>query len=445
MKTLIKNPLIINENRTFTGSVLIENDKISAIYEDEIPQEIQAGKIIDAKGKWLIPGVIDDHVHFREPGLTHKGDFFSESRAAVAGGVTSVMDMPNTIPQTITNGLLELKRALAEQHCLTNFAFYLGATNENIDEILCANPQNVCGLKLFMGSSTGNMLVNDRKTLERIFAESPLLIATHNEDEEIIKANAEHYRKLLGENIPFSYHPKIRSEEACYRSTAFAVELAEKAGARLHVLHLTTAKELSLFSDVPLSEKRITAETCVHYLWFDDRDYARLGSRMKCNPAIKTKQDKDALIEALNSHKIDIVATDHAPHTLAEKAGTYFKAMSGTPQVQHSLNIMLELAKQGFLTKENVVEKMCHAPAKLFGIKNRGFIREGYFADLALVSPQKSWIATDENSLSKCAWTPYNEQAFTTKVSHTFVNGNLVFEEGKFNEKSRGMGLVFER
>ena len=444
MKTLIKNPLIINENRSFVGSVLIENDKISAIYEGEIPADEQAGKIIDATGKWLIPGIIDDHVHFREPGLTHKGGFFSESRAAAAGGVTSIMDMPNTVPQTVTNDLLEQKRELAGQHCLTNFAFYLGATNENIDEILKANPKNVCGIKLFMGSSTGNMLVNDRKTLERIFAESPLLIAVHAEDENIIKTNTEHYRKLLGENIPFGYHPKIRSEEACYRSTAFAVELAEKAKARLHVLHLTTAKELSLFSDAPLAEKRITAETCVHYLWFDDRDYDRLGSRIKCNPAIKTGQDKEALIAALTINKIDIVATDHAPHTLAEKEGSYFKAMSGAPQVQHSLAIMLELAKQGFVSKEKVVEKMCHAPAKLFGIKNRGFIREGYFADLALVSPQKPWIATDGNSLSKCAWTPYNEQVFTTRVSHTFVNGNLVYENGKFNESSKGAGLMFQ-
>ncbi len=443
MKTLIKNPLIINESRSFAGSVLIDGDKIAAIYEGEVPADVQAGRIIDATGKWLIPGVIDDHVHFREPGLTHKGDFYSESRAAVAGGVTSVMDMPNTIPQTTTNDLLEQKRALAAEHCLTNFAFYLGATNGNIDEILKVNPQNVCGIKLFMGSSTGNMLVNNRAMLERIFAESPLLIATHNEDEAIIKTNTKHYRNLLGEDIPMHYHPVIRSEEACYRSTVQAVELAEKAGARLHVLHLTTARELALFSDTPLTGKRITAETCVHYLWFDSRDYDRLGSRIKCNPAIKTKHDKDELIKALNSNKIDLIATDHAPHTRAEKQGSYFKAMSGTPQVQHSLAIMLELAKQGFLSKEKVVEKMCHAPARLFGIQYRGFIRAGYFADLALVEPQKSWIATDENSLSKCAWTPYNQQAFTTQVSHTFVNGNLVYEDKKILDKNKGAGLVF--
>ena len=443
---LIKNATIINEGRSFTGSVLIENETIKSVFENG-QKIVVDGKYdeIDAVGKLLIPGVIDSHVHFREPGLTHKGDIYSESRAAVAGGITSFMDMPNTVPQTVTIKALEEKFALAAQKSLANYSFYMGATNDNLEELQKINPAKVCGIKVFMGSSTGNMLVDNRETLSRIFAEIPMLIAIHSEDEEIINQNKTYYKNLLGDKISASYHPLIRNAEACYKSTAQAVELAEKLSTRLHVLHLSTAGELVFFTNnKPLKDKKITAEVCVNYLWFSDADYEKYGNKIKCNPAIKTGQDRRALRDAVNSGKIDIIATDHAPHLLTEKQGNCLEALSGIPSVQHSLPAMLQLVKQGIFTYEKVVEKMCHAPAELFGIQKRGFIREGYFADLVLVHPQKSWMVTPENILYRCAWSPFEAETFTHSIETTWVNGQKVYDKGKINENMRGKRLEFK-
>jgi dihydroorotase, multifunctional complex type len=443
---LIKNATIINEGRSFVGSVLVENEIIKSIFENE--QEIVVdGKYdeIDANGKLLIPGVIDDHVHFREPGLTHKGDIYSESRAAVAGGITSFMEMPNTVPQTVSIKTLEEKFAIAAQKSFANYSFYIGATNDNFEELKKINPTEVCGVKVFMGSSTGNMLVDNNEILSRIFAEIPLLIAIHSEDEEIINRNKIYYQNLLGNEIPTNYHPLIRSAEACYKSTAQAIELATKLGTRLHILHLSTASELDLFNnDKPLKDKKITAEACVHYLWFNDADYEKYGNRIKCNPAIKTEQDRLALQTAVNSGKIDVVATDHAPHLFAEKQGNCLTAVSGMPLVQHSLSAMLQLVKQGIFTYEKVIEKMCHAPAELFGIEKRGFIREGYFADLVLIDPKKLWTVTPENILSRCAWSPFENETFNHTVETTWVNGQKVYDKGIFNENTRGKSLKFK-
>lgn len=446
MKRLIRNANIINEGRIFRGSVLINGNLIEKVYPENDYMILPAlTETIDAEGLWLMPGVIDDQVHFREPGLTHKGDIYTESKAAVAGGVTSYMEMPNTNPQTTTIQLLEEKFALGKSKSLANYSFYMGATNNNIRELLKVNATQVCGVKVFMGASTGNMLVNDVGMLNRIFEEVPALIATHCEDERIVQSNLNYYKSIYGENCGVEFHPKIRSEEACYKSSSLAVELAHRHNTRLHILHISTAKELSLFENsTPLQDKKITVEACVHHLWFSDEDYARYGNKIKWNPAIKKKKDREALIEAVNNNKIDVIATDHAPHTPEEKKGTCFKAASGGPLVQFSLVAMLQLAKKRHFTVEKVVEKMCHAPADLFRIEKRGYIRPGYFADLVLVNPNASSFVTSANIQSKCGWSPFEGESFDSKVEKTFVNGNLVYDQGNFNEEVRGMRLTFE-
>jgi len=443
---LIKNATIINEGRTFVGSVLIDGQQIKAVYEDlQDYQILESHTEIDATGLLLMPGVIDDQVHFREPGLTHKGDIYSESKAAVAGGITSYFEMPNTRPQATTIDLLEDKYTLASQKSFANYSFLMGVTNDNLDELKNVNPRNVAGLKMFMGSSTGNMLVDNRETLNRVFSEVPLLIVTHCEDEATIQHNIQHYKALLGENIPIEYHPLIRSAEACYKSSAFAVELATKYNSRLHLFHLSSAKEMSLLSsDIPLKQKRITSEVCVHHLWFSDADYAKYGNRIKWNPAIKAESDRLALIEAVNSNKIDVIATDHAPHLWSEKEGSCLTAASGGPLVQHSLVAMLQMVKQGTFSIEKVVEKMCHAPADLFKIEKRGYIRPGYFADLVLVDPNKPWTVSTENILYKCGWSPFEGTTFDNSVLKTWVNGQKVYDEGRFEETVHGQRLLFE-
>lgn len=443
---LIHKATIINEGSSYTGSVLIENELISEIYpSDQIPEHIlNRAEVIDAAGLWLLPGVIDDQVHFREPGLTYKGDIASESKAAIAGGVTSFMDMPNTKPQTTTIEALEQKFELASQKSYANYSFYLGATNDNISELKKVNAKEVCGVKVFMGSSTGNMLVDSKNTLQAIFAEIEMLIATHCEKEEIIRKNLEYYKQQFGEDIPIRYHPLIRSVEACYQSSAEAVELADKYQTRLHILHLSTEKEVSLFDIKPLSDKKITGEVCVHHLWFSDKDYAKYGTRIKWNPAIKTEQDREALMQGLIKGKLDVVATDHAPHLLEEKQGGCLQAASGGPLVQHSLQMMLELAKKGKITKEQVVDKMSHAPATLFQIHNRGYIRKGYFADLVLVNPNKPYTISQENILYKCKWAPLEGETLSTSIEKTFLNGKIAFENGIVNEV-RGQALKFDR
>ncbi len=446
---LIYNATIINENQTYIGSVFVEDDKISRIERGIMSPEIvemhsKTQRTINAEGLLLLPGAIDCHVHFREPGLTHKADISTESAAAIAGGITSYMDMPNTIPQTTTIEHLEAKYALAAQKSLANYSFYIGATNDNIEQLKQVDPHTVCGVKLFMGSSTGNMLVSENSTLERIFAEIPLLISAHCEDEATIQHNIAHYRAELGNEIPVSYHPLIRSTEACYKSTAQAVELAKKHGSRLHVAHISTASELDLFDNSqPLSEKRITAEACPHHLLFTDQDYATCGTRIKCNPAIKTTTDREALRKALNNNIIDLIATDHAPHTWSEKQGSCLKATSGLPFVEWSLLTMLEMSNQRIFTYEKIVEKMCHAPAELFHIQQRGFIRPSYFADLVLIDPSHTWQVSDENTRSKCAWSPISNSTLSHQVVLTMVNGHIAFEEGKINETPKGKRLKF--
>lgn len=443
---LIHKATIINEGFSFTGSVLIENDKISEIYKsDEVPDILlNKAKVIDANGLWLLPGVIDDQVHFRDPGLIYKGDIESESIAAIAGGVTSFMDMPNTKPQTTTIELLEQKYELGAEKSYANYSFYMGATNENLAELKNVNHKEVCGVKVFMGSSTGNMLVDDKNVLQAIFAEVDTLIATHCEKEEIIRHNLARYKAEFGDDIPIQYHPLIRSAEACYRSSAEAVELADRYQSRLHILHLSTEKEISLFDIKPLAEKKITGEVCVHHLWFSDEDYSKYGARIKWNPAIKTRQDRGALMQGLLKGKLDVIATDHAPHLLEEKQGGALKATSGGPLVQHSLQMMLELSKKGKITKEQVVHKMCHAPAILFQIHKRGYIRKGYFADLVLVNPNKPYTITLDNILYKCKWSPLEGETFSTSIEKTFLNGKIAFENGTVNEV-RGQRLIFDR
>ena len=392
----------------------------------------------------MIPGVIDDQVHFREPGLTHKGNIYSESRAAVAGGVTSFMEMPNTMPLTTTVDILEEKYKLGAEKSFANYSFYMGATNNNLDELRKVDPSKVCGVKVFMGSSTGNMLVDNTETLSGIFREIPMLIATHCEDEATIQQNKAHYKNLYGDDLSVKYHPLIRDVEACYRSSSFAVELATKYDARLHVLHISTEKEMSLFDNKKaLKDKKITNEVCVHHLWFSDADYEKYGNRIKWNPAIKAESDRRALIETVISGKIDVVATDHAPHLLREKEGSCFKAASGGPLVQHSLVAMLQMANKGVFTLEKVVEKMCHAPAELYRVQKRGYIRPGYFADLVLIDPEKSWTVTTDNILYFCGWSPFEGTTFDNSVEITWVNGNRVYENGEINESVRGQRLLF--
>lgn len=447
MKTLIKNARIINEGRIFDGAVLIKEELIAKIFTgNNIPEELVKGAaVIDVAGQYLIPGAIDDQVHFREPGLTHKGEIATESRAAVAGGVTSYMEMPNTNPQAVTQEILEEKYKRAAEVSAANYSFYMGATNDNLDEVLKTDGSNVCGIKIFMGSSTGNMLVDNEEILSEIFRNTKLLVATHCEDEPTIIRNTALYREKYGEFVPISAHPKIRSAEACFKSTAKAVELATKFGTRLHVLHLSTADEMKLFSSGKVSEKHITAEVCVHHLWFDEHDYISKGNLIKWNPAIKSAADKAALWEALLTDKIDVVATDHAPHTLQEKEHSYFKAPSGGPLVQHSLTAMLEMSRKGFIPLEKVIEKMCHAPADLFRIDRRGYIREGYYADLVLIDPNQTWTVSPENILYKCCWSPFDGMEFSHRVMATFVNGNLIYANGDIISGIQGRRLMFNR
>lgn len=443
----LKNATIVNENKQFKANILIENERIEKIIGVDQDFQIPSHCIsIDLSGKYILPGVIDDQVHFRDPGLTHKGDLETESRAAVAGGITSFMDMPNTVPNVLTQELLEEKYKNAWGRSWANYSFYMGTSNSNADEVLKTNPTNVCGIKIFLGASTGNMLVDDQQTLEKIFAESKMLIAVHCEDEPTIQRNLQAAKERFGEDIPFSAHPEIRSEVACYLSSSFAVNLAKKHGTRLHVLHLSTAKEMELFSnDQPLEEKKITAEVCMHHLWFSEKDYAKNGAFIKWNPAIKKQSDADALLRALIEDKIDVVATDHAPHTIQEKETVYLKAASGGPMVQHSLVLLLEMMHQGKISLEKIVEKMAHAPARLFRIKERGFIREGFFADLAIVDLNSNWEVNTENIHYKCSWSPLLGQKLKSKVFATFVNGNLVYKEAMFFEKGKGQRLVFDR
>lgn len=442
MKILIKNSQLVNEGKIIQSDILIENDLISKI-EPNISEE--ADQIIDASGKYLLPGVIDDQVHFREPGLTHKGDIESESRSAIAGGTTSFIEQPNTVPNAITQELLANKYELARQKSFANYGFMMGGTNDNLEEVLKTNPRNVPGIKLFLGSSTGNMLVDNPETLENIFNNTKMLIAVHCEDEATIRANTQKYFDEYGEDIPVKFHHLIRSEEACYKSSSKAIKLAKKTGARLHVFHLSTAIETGLFrNDIPLKDKKITAEVCVHHLTFTNQDYDTKGGLIKWNPAVKTQKDKDGLWEALLDDRIDVIATDHAPHAWEEKQNVYTTCPSGAPLVQHSLVVMLENYKNGKISLERIVEKMAHNPAILFRIEKRGFIREGYKADLVLVDLNQNWTVKKENILYKCGWSPLEGTEFHSKVTHTFVNGNLVYENGKINEEKFGERLLFE-
>ncbi len=442
MKILIKNAQIVNEGKIIQSDILIENDLISKI-ESQISEE--ADQIIDASGKYLLPGVIDDQVHFREPGLTWKGDVETESRAAIAGGTTSFIEQPNTVPNAVTQELLADKYEIAAQKSFANYGFMMGGTNDNLEEVLKTNPRNVPGIKLFLGSSTGNMLVDNPETLEKIFSNTKMLIAVHCEDEATIRANTQKYLDEYGEDIPVKFHHLIRSEEACYKSSSKAIELAKKTGAKLHVFHLSTAIETELFrNDIPLKDKKITAEVCVHHLTFTNEDYETKGGLIKWNPAVKTHKDKDGLWEALLDDRIDVIATDHAPHTWEEKQNVYTKCPSGAPLVQHSLVVMLENYKNGKISLERIVEKMAHNPAILFRIEKRGFIREGYKADLVLVDLNENWTVEKQNILYKCGWSPLEGTEFHSKVTHTFVNGNLLYENGTINEEKFGERLLFE-
>lgn len=441
---LILNGKLINENKIFEADIFIENGFIQKIDKDL--QHLNADEVIDASGQYVLPGLIDDQVHFREPGLTHKAEIYTESRAAVAGGITSFMEMPNTVPNTLTQKLLEDKYQIAAKNSLANYSFFMGASNDNLDEVLKTDPRKVCGVKVFMGSSTGNMLVDNQKTLENIFENSPTLIATHCESEEIIQANTAKAKAKYGEDVPMSEHPIIRSAEACYASSSFAVDLAKKKGARLHILHISTAKELELFrNDIPLREKKITAEACVHHLWFSDQDYAEKGSFIKWNPAVKTASDRDAILKGVIENRIDVIATDHAPHTLAEKENSYFKAPSGGPLVQHSLVALLDLYHQGKISLEKIVEKTSHAVSDLFQIDRRGYLREGYYADIAIVNLNNPWQVSRENVLSKCGWSPFEGHQFKSRVTNTIVSGKRVFSNGEINNIGSGNRLEFDR
>ncbi|OQX79832.1 MAG: dihydroorotase [Bacteroidetes bacterium 4484_276] len=449
MNYLIKNAKIVNEGKIFNGSVWIKDRVIEKISDGKTDQEELDNpgfQLIDAHGKYLLPGVIDDQVHFRDPGLTYKADIYTESKAAVAGGITSFMEMPNTIPNTLTQDLLEKKYQLAAKKSLANFSFYMGASNDNLNEIVKTDPKTVCGIKVFMGSSTGNMLVDDAETLQGIFRDAPTLVAVHCEDENTIIANTKLYKEKYGEDIPIKLHPEIRSAEACYKSSSLAVGLAQKFGTRLHVLHLSSAAEMGLFrNDIPLKDKKITAEVCVHHLWFSEDDYDEKGTFIKWNPAIKKATDREGLWQAMLDDKLDVIATDHAPHTLGEKQNSYFKAPSGGPLVQHSLTAMLESYHNKKISLEKIAEKMCHAPADCFSVDRRGYIREGYSADLVLVDLQSPWTVETSNVLYKCGWSPFEGQKFNSKVTHTFVNGNLVYSNGIFDETEKGHRLTFYR
>lgn len=442
---LIRNAKIVNEGVVFEGDILIENELITEIAEKISPKSSRC-VIIDAEGSYVIPGAIDDQVHFREPGLTHKGTIETESRAAVAGGITSFIEQPNTVPNAVTQELLEDKYQIAAKTSYANYSFMMGGTNDNLEEVLKTNPRNVAGIKLFLGSSTGNMLVDNPEVLEKIFSSTKMLIAVHCEDEATIKANTEKYKAEFGDAIPVNQHHLIRSAEACYISSSKAIALAKKTGARLHVFHLSTAKEMELFTNkIPLEQKQITAEVCIHHLWFTDADYETKGSLIKWNPAVKTQEDKDALWKALLDDRIDVIATDHAPHTLEEKSNPYTTCPSGGPLVQHALVALFEAHHQGKISVEKIVEKFCHNPAKLFKIEKRGFIKEGYYADIAIVNAYLPWNVKKENILAKCGWSPFEGYNFKSRVTHTFVNGKLVYANGKVKEEKVGQRLLFDR
>jgi dihydroorotase len=442
-RTILRNAQIVNEGQRYFADLSIRGEIIESIGgQIDLPCDQE----IDLNGNLLIPGCIDDQVHFREPGLTHKADIYTESRAAVAGGITSFMEMPNTVPNALTQSLLEDKYATAAEKSIGNYSFFMGVSNDNYDEVMRTNSEHVCGIKIFMGSSTGNMLVDNFQTLERVFANAPALIATHCEDEATIKHNLAQAKERFGLEIPIEMHPIIRSQEACYLSSSFAVELAKKTGARLHVLHISTGKETALFSNVlPLKEKKITAEACVHHLWFCDEDYAMKGNLIKWNPAVKTQEDRAAIWKAVLENQIDVIATDHAPHTLEEKEQNYLNAPSGGPLVQHALLAMLEKSIQGVISIERIVEKMAHAPADLFRIKNRGYIKEGYYADLVEINPKHKTAVSRNNLFYKCGWSPFEGITFSHEVSRTFVNGRLVYEGGNMIEGSNGKRLLFNR
>lgn len=443
-KILIKNATIVNEGKIFQSDVLIENQHIRKV--DSNISESNVDTVIDATGKHLLPGMIDDQVHFREPGLTHKANIYTESRAAVAGGITSFMEMPNTVPNTLTQELLEDKYKIASETSLANYSFFMGASNDNIDEVLKTNPKNVCGVKVFMGSSTGNMLVDNKTTLENIFSKCPMLIATHCEDEATIRKNTEEYREKYGEEVPIECHPEIRNEEACYLSSSMAVELAKKHNTRLHILHISTEKETHLFDNIkPLKDKRITSEACIHHLWFNDNDYKKKGTHIKWNPAVKTEKDRKGILAAVLNNNIDVIATDHAPHTKEEKSNTYFEAPSGGPLVQHALLALLELSKKGEISLERIVEKTAHNVAICFQIEKRGYIQEGYYADLVLVDLNKEQTITEESLLYKCGWSPFEGETFSSTVEKTFVSGNLVYDNGKLIEGKNGERMTFDR
>lgn len=439
---LITGANIVNEGRITPGDVLIREGRIAVIGSD---LSLESADIhLDAKGKYLFPGVIDDQVHFREPGLTHKGEIYTEAKAGVAGGTTSYMEMPNTVPQAVTIELLEEKYSRAKEVSLANYSFFLGGTNDNLEEILKLDLENVCGLKVFQGSSTGNMVVDNIESLEGIFKEYKGLLAIHSENDHIIKANLEAYKKIYGDDIPVKFHPKIRSEEACYDASSRAVAMAKKYGTRLHILHISTAKELELFDNsIPLEEKKITAEACIHHMWFSEEDYASQGNRIKWNPAVKTAHDRENIFQAMLDDRIDVIATDHAPHTLDEKALSYTKAPSGGPLIQHSLVAMLDFYHQGKISLEKIADKMAHRVARLFRIKERGFIREGYYADLVLVDLHSPWTVSKENILAKCGWSPFEGHTFQSKVTHTIVSGHLAYSEGLFDESKKGERLTF--
>jgi dihydroorotase len=438
---LIKNAQIVNRGKIFSGDILIKKGFIERIAP---AIDASADIEINAEGKHVLPGIIDDQVHFREPGLTHKADLYTEPRAAVAGGVTSFMEMPNTKPPALTQQLLQDKYDIAAQKSLANYSFFMGASNDNLEEVLKTNPRNVCGIKAFMGSSTGNMLVDDPVTLELLFSKVPMLIATHCEDEATIRKNTEEYLQRFGENIPVKYHPDIRSAKGCLISSSLAVELAKKHKTRLHILHISTADELSLFrNDIPLKEKRITSEVCVHHLYFDSDDYEKLGTQIKCNPAVKGPMHQQALFPALLDNRLDIIATDHAPHTWEEKQGNYLQAPSGVPLVQHTLNVMLEFYQAGKISLERIVEKMCHAPADCFNVEKRGYLDEGNWADLSIVDLEKKWTVQKENLYYKCQWSPFEGHTFKGLVETTIVSGHLAYQHGRFSEEKKGERLGF--
>lgn len=441
---VIKNAKIVNEGKIFEGDVLIQDDLIVEVGENiSVKPDF---KVIDAEGHYLMPGAIDDQVHFREPGLTHKGDIASESRAAVAGGITSFIEQPNTVPNAVTQELLEEKYQIAAQSSYANYGFMMGGTNDNLEEIVKTNPKNVPGLKLFLGSSTGDMLVDSSESLEKIFSSTKLLIAVHSEDETTVKSNLEKFKAEYGDDIPVKFHPVIRSVEACYKSTVRVIDLAKRTGARLHVFHISTAKELDLFTNkIPLEQKQITAEVCIHHLWFSDEDYLTKGNLIKWNPAVKSANDRKALWEALLDGRIDVIATDHAPHTLEEKSKSYVSAPSGGPLVQHAVVAMFEAFHQGKISIEKIVEKMCHNPAKIFKIEKRGFIKPGYYADLVLVNPSQPWTVNRDNILYKCGWSPFDGTNFKSRITHTFVNGQLVYENSKVKEIRAGKRMLYNR